>query len=167
MQAVLALVDVPQRVVLGRHANDRDDRPERFLPAQAHVIRDVVHQRRPHQVLVPPPFRSHRRALRDGILHQALDEVRGLGGHHRRDLCVVLGRAHRQSPHFLLNLRDQVICDFIESDDDLHGGASLSAVAEPPFDDGGRRQVEVRVREDDARVLAPEFHLHRDHARLT
>ena len=95
LQAVLALVDVPQRVVLGGHADDRDDGPERFLPAQAHVIRDIIDQRGPHQVLVPPPFRSHRRALRDGILHEALDEVRGLGGYHRRDLRVVLGRAHR------------------------------------------------------------------------
>ena len=146
------------RLVGAVHDLDRRDRAERLHLRELRVLRDVGQKRR----LVVRPFRlpadEHLRALRDGIVDAALDGLERLLVDERPDDRVVLLRIARLEP---LRLLDQPVDEGVGDatlDDDLPcRHADLALVEERAEGSGVDGVVEIRIVEDDERVVAAEL----------
>ena len=143
-----------------------DDGPEGLLPAEPHVLGDIVHQDRVDEVALALPLLAERGALLLGVHGQGLNEVRRGLADNGGDGTVVLRHADRQLCHSGADLLLEGIGDALNGQDDLHSRAALPAVGEAALDDVGSSKVQIGILADNAGILASQLHLQGHHAGL-
>ena len=143
-----------------------DDGPEGLLPAEPHVLGDVVHEDRVDEVALALPLLAECCALLLGVHGQSLNEVCGGLADDGCDGTVVLGHADRQLCHGGADLLLEGISNALNCQDNLHSRAALSTVGEAALDDVGSGKVQISILADNAGILASQLHLQGHHPSL-
>src|SRR3989454_1491998 len=164
-EAVGRVVRLRDRVVHPVEVPCRHDRAEDLLAGHARTIRRVLEDRRSHKVpllqlgrIHPTASREKLRSLLDPVLDR-LDDVRGvLAGDEGAHLHVVFqGRPEPQFLRLLFELREERGRDRLVHDQLRPGPAHLARVLERAPQSAFHGPVDLRVREDDLRILSTEF----------